>query len=146
MIKKFFKYFIITPLLVIIGIILLNQIVFLAVQYFGYVRVKNLEIVQIGESPVKINIPVKFLSSDALFSIRPVRMYTPDRWRYALRCIPEKGEIWVTAHHGGYLINHYTASYEVTDPKVRAELIELFKKAWQEEEKLRKRARAESSD
>ena len=146
MMKKFLKYFIVMPLLVIIGIILLNQIVFLAVQYFGYVRVKNLEIVQIGESPVKINIPVKFLSSDALFSIRPVRMYTPDRWRYALRCIPEKGEIWVTAHHGGYLINHYTASYEVTDPKVRAELIELFKKAWQEEEKLRKRARAESSD
>ena len=141
MIKKFFKYFIITPLLVIIGIILLNQIVFLAVQYFGYVRVKNLEIVQIGESPVKINIPVKFHSSDALFSIRPVRMYTPDRVRYALRCIPEKGEIWVTAHHGGYLINHYTASYEVTDPKVRAELIELFKKAWQEEEELRQRAK-----
>ena len=68
-------------------------------------------------------------------------MYTPDRVRYALRCIPEKGEIWVTAHHGGYLINHYTASYEVTDPKVRAELIELFKKAWQEEEELRQRAK-----
>ena len=146
MIKKFFKYFIITPLLVIIGIILLNQIVFLAVQYFGYVRVKNLEIVQIGESPVKINIPVKFLSSDALFSIRPVRMYTPDRWRYALRCIPEKGEIWVTAHHGGYFINHYTASYEITDPKVRAELIELFKKARQEEEELIQRERAKIHD
>ena len=146
MIKKFFKYFIITPLLVIIGIILLNQIVFLAVQYFGYVRVKNLEIVQIGESPVKINIPVKFLSSDDLFSIRPVRMYTSDRVRYALRCIPEKGEIWVTAHHGGYFINHYTASYEVADPKVRAELIELFKKARQEEEELIQRERAKIHD
>lgn len=144
--KKFLKYFIVIPLLVIIGVILLNQIVFLTVQYFGYVRVNNLEIVQIGESPVKINIPVKFRSSDDLFSIRPVRMYTSDRVRYALRCIPEKGEIWVTAHHGGYFINHYTASYEVTDPKVRTELIELFKKAWKKEEELRKRARAESGD
>ena len=70
--KKFLKYFIVIPLLVIIGVILLNQIVFLTVQYFGYVRVKNLEIVQIGESPAKINIPVKFLSSDDLFSIRPL--------------------------------------------------------------------------
>ena len=146
MMKKFLKYFIVMPLLVIIGIILLNQIVFLTVQYFGYVRVKNIQITQIGESPVKINIPVKFLSSDDLFSIRPVRMYTSDRVRYALRCIPEKGEIWVTAHHGGYFINHYTASYEITDPKVRAELIELFKKARQEEEELIRRAKAESND
>ena len=92
MMKKFLKYFIVMPLLVIIGIILLNQIVFLTVQYFGYVRVKNIQITQIGENPVKINIPVKFLSSDDLFSIRPVRMYTSDRVRYALRCIPEKGE------------------------------------------------------
>ena len=146
MMKKFLKYFIVMPLLVIIGIILLNQIVFLTVQYFGYVRVKNIQITQIGENPVKINIPVKFLSSDDLFSIRPVRMYTSDRVRYALRCIPEKGEIWVTAHHGGYFINHYTASYEITDPKVRAELIELFKKARQEEEELIRRAKAESND
>ena len=146
MMKKFLKYFIVMPLLVIIGIILLNQIVFLTVQYFGYVRVKNIQITQIGENPVKINIPVKFLSSDDLFSIRPVRMYTSNRVRYALRCIPEKGEIWVTAHHGGYFINHYTASYEVTDPKVRAELIELFKKARQEEEELIRRAKAESND
>ena len=88
--KKFLKYFIVMPLLVIIGVILLNEIVLHTVFYFGYVRLKNLEIVQIGESPVKINIPVKFLSSDDLFSIRPVRMYTSDRVRYALRCIPEK--------------------------------------------------------
>ncbi len=144
--KKFLKYFIIMPLLVIIGIVLLNEIVLHTIFYFSYVRVKNLEIVQIGESPVKINIPVKFLSSDDLFSIRAVRMYTPDRCRYALRCIPEKGEIWVTAHHRGYFINHYTASYEVTDPKVRAELIEIFKKARQEEEELIQRERAEDHD
>ena len=144
--KKFLKYFIIMPLLVIIGIVLLNEIVLHTVFYFSYVRLKNLEIVQIGEKPVKFNIPVKFRSSDELFSIRPVRMYTPDRERYALRSIPEKGEIWVTAHHGGYFINHYTASYEVTDPKVRAELIEIFKKARQEEEELIQRERAENHD
>ena len=144
--KKFLKYFIVMPLLVILGIYALNAIIFLTIWYFGYVRVNNLEIEQIGESPAKINIPVKFHSGDDLFSIRPVRMYTSDRVRYALRCIPEKGEIWVTAHHGGYFINHYTASYEITDPKVRAELIELFKKARQEEEELIQRERAKIHD
>ena len=144
--KKFLKYFIVIPLLAIFSLYLLNAIIFLTIWYFGYVRVNNLEIVQIGESPAKINIPVKFLSSDDLFSIRPVRMYTSDRVRYALRCIPEKGEIWVTAHHGGYFINHYTASYEITDPKIRAELIELFKKARQEEEELIQRERAKIHD
>ena len=117
--KKIVRNVIVIPLLVIIGIVLLNEIVLHTVFYFGYIRLKNLEIVQIGESPAKINIPVKFRSSDDLFSNRSVRMYTSDRERYALRCIPEKGEIWVTAYHGGYFINHYTASYEVTDPKVR---------------------------
>ena len=144
--KKFLKYFIVMPLLVIIGIIMLNEIVLHTVFYFGYVRLKNLEIVQIGESSAKINIPVKFLSSDDLFSIRPVRMYTSDRVRYALRCIPEKGEIWVTAHHGGYFINHYTASYEVTDPKVRAELIEIFKRARREEDEFIQREKAKNNE
>ena len=146
MMKKFLKYFIVMPLLVKIGVILLNEIVLHTVFYFGYVRLKNLEIVQIGESPAKINIPVKFLSSDDLFSIKPVRMYTSDRVRYALRCIPEKGEIWVTAHHGGYFINHYTASYEITDPKVRAELIELFKRARREEDEIIQREKAKNNE
>ena len=86
------------------------------------------------------------LARHDLFSIRPVRMYTPDRVRYALRCIQEKGEIWVIAHHGGYLINHYTASYEVTDPKVRAELIELFKRARREEDEIIQREKAKNNE
>ena len=67
-------------------------------------------------------------------------MYTADNMPYGLRCIPEKGVVWITATHMGF-INVYSTSYEVTDPKVRAELIELFKKAWLEEEKLRQRAK-----
>ena len=140
MIKKFFKYFIITPLLVIIGIILLNQIVFLAVQYFGYVRVKNLEIVKILETPVKINVPVKFTPLYNRQEIPGVSIRSADKMPYGLRCIPEKGVVWITATHMGF-INVYSTSYEVTDPKVRAELIEIFKKAWQEEEKLRRRVK-----
>ena len=137
--KKFLKYFIVMPLLVIIGIYALNAIIFLTIWYFGYVRVNNLSIVTVGVTPVKINIPVKFSLLHDRNRIPGVSMYTADNMPYGLRCIPEKGVVWITATHMGF-INVYSTSYEVTDPKVRAELIELFKKAWLEEEKLRQRA------
>ena len=138
--KKFLKYFIVMPLLVIIGIYALNAIIYLTIWYFCYVRTDNLLIAKIMETPVKVNIPVKFSRLYDRHSIPGVSMYTADRMPYSLRCIPEKGVVWITATHMGF-INVYSTSYEVTDPKVRAELIELFKKAWQEEEKLRQRAK-----
>ena len=133
------------PLLVIIGIYALNAIIYLTIWYFCYIRTDNLLIAKIMETPVKVNIPVKFSRLYDRHSIPGVSMYTADRMPYSLRCIPEKGVVWITATHMGF-INVYSTSYEVTDPKVRAELIELFKKAWQEEEKLRQRARTESND
>ena len=138
--KKFLKYFIVIPLLGIIGIYALNAIIYLTIWYFCYVRTDNLLIAKIMETPVKVNIPVKFSRLYDRHSIPGVSMYTTDRMPYSLRCIPEKGVVWITATHMGF-INVYSTSYEVTDPKVRAELIELFKKAWQEEEKLRQRAK-----
>ena len=50
----------------------------------------------------------------------------------------QKKEIFITIVRAGVLYG-YMESYEITDPKVRAELIELFKKAWKEEEKIRQR-------
>ena len=138
--KKFLKYFIVMPLLVIIGIYALNAIIYLTIWYFCYVRTDNLLITKIMETPVKINIPVKFSRLYDRHRIPGVSMRAADKMPYGLRCIPEKGVVWITATHMGF-INVYSTSYEVTDPKVRAELIELFKKAWQEEEKLRQRAK-----
>ena len=138
--KKFLKYFIVIPLLGIIGVYALNAIIFLTIWYFGYIRVKNLEIVKILETPVKINVPVKFTPLYNRQEIPGVSIRSADKMPYGLRCIPEKGVVWITATHMGF-INVYSTSYEVTDPKVRAELIELFKKAWLEEEKLRQRAK-----
>ena len=144
--KKFLRYFIVMPLLVIISIYALNAIIYLTIWYFCYVRTDNLLIAKIMETPVKVNIPVKFSRLYDRHSIPGVSMYTADRMPYSLRCIPEKGEIWVTAHHGGYLINHYTASYEITDPKVRAELIELFKRARREEDEIIQREKAKNNE
>ena len=138
--KKIVRNFIIIPLLVIIGIYALNAIIYLTIWYFCYVRTDNLLITKIMETPVKINIPVKFSRLHDRHRIPGVSMRAADKMPYGLRCIPEKGVVWITATHMGF-INVYSASYEVTDPKVRAELIELFKKAWQEEEKLRQRAK-----
>jgi hypothetical protein len=138
--KKFLKYFIVMPLLVIIGIYALNTIIYLTIWYFCYVRTDNLLITKIMETPVKINIPVKFSRLHDRHRIPGVSMRAADKMPYGLRCIPDKGVVWITATHMGF-INVYSASYEVTDPKVRAELIEIFKRAWQEEEKLRQRAK-----
>ena len=146
MMKKFLKYFIVMPLLVIIGIYALNAIIFLTIWYFGYVRVNNLSIVTVGVTPVKIDIPVKFSSGDSHPSIPSIALRTKNRRRYALRCIPEKNVLCITACDMGWFINVYSARYEVTDPKVRAKLIELFKKARQEEEELIQRERAKIHD
>lgn len=143
--KKFLKYFIVMPLLVIIGIYALNAIIFLTIWYFCYVRTDNLLIAKIMETPVKVNIPVKFSRLYDRHSIPGVSMYTADRMPYSLRCIPEKGVVWITATHMGF-INVYSTSYEITDPKVRAELIEIFKRARQEEEELIQRERAKIHD
>ena len=64
--------------------------------------------------------------------------------RYAVSL--KKNVLCITACDMGWFINVYSARYEVTDPKVRAELIELFKKARQEEEELIQRERAKSSN
>lgn len=138
--KKIVRNFIVIPLLVIIGIYALNAIIYLTIWYFCYVRTDNLLITKIMETPVKINIPVKFSRLHDRHRIPGVSMRAADKMPYGLRCIPDKGVVWITATHMGF-INVYSTSYEVTDPKVRAELIELFKKAWQEEEKLRQRAK-----
>ena len=143
--KKFLKYFIVMPLLGIIGIYALNAIIYLTIWYFGYIRITNLPIAKIMETPVKVNIPVKFSRLYDRHSIPGVSMYTADRMPYSLRCIPEKGVVWITATHMGF-INVYSASYEVTDPKVRAELIEIFKRARREEDEFIQREKAKNNE
>ena len=143
--KKFLKYFIVMPLLVIFSLFLMNVIIYLTIWYFCYVRTDNLLIAKIMETPVKVNIPVKFSRLYDRHSIPGVSMYTADRMPYSLRCIPEKGVVWITATHMGF-INVYSTSYEVTDSKVRAELIELFKRARQEEEELIQREKAKNNE
>lgn len=138
--KKLFRNLIVIPLLAIFSLYLINAAIFLIIWYFGYVRITDLEIIKIVETPVNINIPVKYSRLFNRNRIPGVSMRAADKMPYGLRCIPDKGVVWITATHMGF-INVYSASYEVTDPKVRAELIELFKKAWQEEEKLRQRAK-----
>ena len=142
--KKFLRYFIVIPLLAIFSLYLLNVIIYLTIWYFGYIRVTNLEIAKIVDTPVKINIPVKH-RRDFPANLPGVRIRTVKNESYGLRCDLKKGEIFITIVRAGVLFG-YMESYEITDPKVRTELIELFKKAWQEEEELRKRARAESGD
>ena len=51
----------------------------------------------------------------------------------------------VSSHPPPHPFSKKAEYFAVTDPKVRAELIELYKKAWQEEEELIQRERASIS-
>lgn len=135
--KKFLKYFIVMPLLVIFSLFLMNVVIYLTILYFGYIRVNMLPLALVGDIPVNINVPVKY-RHDFPTGLPGVSIRTKKNKRYGLRCDLEKKEIFITIVRAGVLYG-YMESYEITDPKVRAELIEIFKRAWQEEEKLRQR-------
>ena len=135
--KKFLKYFIVIPLLVIFSLYLLNVIIYLTILYFGYIRVNMLPLALVGDIPVNINVPVRY-RYEFPANLPGVSIRTKKNKRYGLRCDLEKKEIFITIVRAGVLYG-YMESYEITDPKVRAELFELFKKAWKEEEKIRQR-------
>ena len=137
MMKKFLKYFIVMPLLVIFSLFLMNVIIYLTILYFGYIRVNMLSIALVRDIPVNIDVPVKY-RHDFPTDLPGVSIRTKKNKRYGLRCDLEKKEIFITIVRAGVLYG-YMESYEITDPKVRAELFELFKKAWKEEEKIRQR-------
>ena len=96
-----------------------------------------LSIALVRDIPVNIDVPVKY-RHDFPTDLPGVSIRTKKNKRYGLRCDLEKKEIFITIVRAGVLYG-YMESYEITDPKVRAELIELFKKAWKEEEKIRQR-------
>ena len=135
--KKIVRNFIVIPLLVIFSLYLLNVIIYLTILYFGYIRVNMLPLALVGDIPVNIDVPVKY-RYDFPTDLPGVSIRTKKNKRYGLRCDLEKKEIFITIVRAGVLYG-YMESYEITDPKVRAELIELFKKAWKEEEKIRQR-------
>ena len=135
--KKIVRNFIVIPLLVIFSLYLLNVIIYLTILYFGYIRVNMLPLALVGDIPVNIDVPVKY-RYDFPTDLPGVSMRTKKNKRYGLRCDLEKKEIFITIVRAGVLYG-YMESYEITDPKVRAELFELFKKAWKEEEKIRQR-------
>ena len=135
--KKIVRNFIVIPLLVIFSLYLLNVIIYLTILYFGYIRVNMLPLALVGDIPVNIDVPVKY-RYDFPTDLPGVSIRTKKNKRYGLRCDLEKKEIFITIVRAGVLYG-YMESYEITDPKVRAELIEIFKRAWQEEEKIRQR-------
>ncbi len=115
----------------------ISDVIYLTILYFSYIRVNMLSIALVRDIPVNIDVPVKY-RHDFPTDLPGVSIRTKKNKRYGLRCDLEKKEIFITIVRAGVLYG-YMESYEITDPKVRAELIELFKKAWQEEEKIRQR-------
>ena len=57
MMKKFLKYFIVMPLLVIFSLFLMNVIIYLTILYFSYIRVNMLSIALVRDIPVNIDVP-----------------------------------------------------------------------------------------
>ena len=89
MMKKFLKYFIVMPLLVIFSLYLLNVVIYLTILYFGYVRVNMLSIALVRDIPVNIDVPVKY-RHDFPIDLPGVSIRTKKNKRYGLRCDLEK--------------------------------------------------------
>ena len=121
--NSFKKYFLI-PLLAAVGVFLILSVAVWSVTYLQFICADRIETTRIDETPVEITIPIKFHSTD-LTDLPGIPLYTKNKGRYTLRCVPEKDILWITVSRMGY-ISVYTARFEVPDPKIRRRLMDIW--------------------
>ena len=119
--KKFFLIFL--PVIVCSVLILLTAV--WGAVYLRYIHTDRIEAAKIAGTSIKMTIPIKFVSTN-LTDLPGISIHTKDGVRYSLRCVPEKDVLWITMLRMGY-ISVYTVRYEVTDKKIRNELMDIWK-------------------
>ena len=119
--KKFFLIFL--PVIVCSVLILLTAV--WGAVYLRYIHTDRIEAAKIAGTSIKMTIPIKFVSTN-LTDLPGIPIHTKDGFRYSLRCVPEKDVLWITMLRMGY-ISVYTVRYEVTDKKIRNELMDIWK-------------------
>lgn len=127
--KRFWKIYFIIPVIGTLCLCIPLLAFYWGEMYFNYIRIDHLQITSANDLPVKIRIPVKFHSTDVT-RLPGIPIRTSKNKRYSLRCIPEKNIAWITIVRAGVLFS-FSARYEITDPKIRAELIEVYRKSVQ---------------
>ena len=113
-------------MLVIVDILLAGPMLLdFAVFWYDYMRVTRIRMVQVEETPCRMDIPVRYLDR-RYRPKRGLRIIAADRRRYNLLQDPDSGQyiLGITRWGlGGFAV--YEARYEITSPEVLRKLLEL---------------------
>ena len=112
--------------LVIVDILLVGPMLLdFAVFWYDYMRVTQIRMVQIEETPCRMDIPVRYLDR-RYRPKRGLRIIAADQRRYNLLQDPDSGQYILEISWwglGGFTV--YEARYEITSPEVLRKLLEL---------------------
>ena len=112
--------------LVIVDILLVGPMLLdFAVFWYDYMRVTQIRMVQIEETPCRMDIPVRYLDR-RYRPKRGLRIIAADQRRYNLLQDPDSGQYILEISWwglGGFAV--YEARYEITSPEVLRKLLEL---------------------
>ena len=112
--------------LVIVDILLVGPMLLdFAVFWYDYMRVTRIRMVQIEETPCRMDIPVRYLDR-RYRPKRGLRIIAADQRRYNLLQDPDSGQYILGISRwglGGFAV--YEARYEITSPEVLRKLLEL---------------------
>ena len=115
-----------TVVLVIVDILLVGPMLLdFAVYWYDYMRVTRIRMVQVEETPCRMDIPVRYLDRRYLPK-RGLRIIAADQRRYNLLQDPDSGQYILEISWwglGGFAV--YEARYEITSPEVLRKLLEL---------------------
>ena len=132
--KIFFKLIIQSVLLLFLfGLSLTFFWVF--VQQNANSKIKELQLSFFEATPVDIKVPVRYIDKDELIT-RGAALETKDKKRFRFRIDrKDPNRFWITKFDA-FCGNRLGARYQITDPEIEKQLVELFKK-YELEEKLR---------
>lgn len=127
--------------LVVLAILLLILLRFLFIgvwlkqQSKSDANTKTLELAFFENIPVDIKVPIRYIDKDELIT-RSALLETKDKKRFRFRTDPkDPNKFWITK--STYCLGvRLGARYQITDPEIERQLIELYRKQ-QHEESLR---------
>ena len=120
-VRKFWIVVLVIANILLVGPMLLDFAVF----WHDYMRVTQIHMVQVEETPCRMDIPVRYLDRRYLPK-RGLRIIAADQRRYNLLQDPDSGQYILEISRwglGGFAV--FEARYEITSPEVLRKLLDL---------------------
>ena len=142
---RFFKYWILYPIISIVSLFLLLNAVSWAYYCFCFVWVREIPVCRAGGMPVEMSVPVRWCGGVfPRHKLGAMELLAPSGWRYWVSFDQDKPERlfifrhWISPFLGGHL-----ACYEITDPAAVSRLTPIFR---QSRERRRREFAAEAQE